>query len=301
MKNLILYINRDGKFNENIETLAKLQIENMLELGWKAEDIILVTNCEWEFMGVKSVVVDDGYFFAPDPRSIKCIAVAKLFEEGLVFEDNELYWMHDIDHFQQLPITEEEIVKEMGDCDFALCDYGRRIKYNCGSIFFRKSAADIFIKIRDILYDHRRDHPECEEERATMILTTNNANWAFRSSIGAENSFKTAWRTDTEEVKKRIHKMPITYNFADYNMTSLWRMCDGNPKTAHFNPFFEKKTRSNPTGCRLDFFLGENKLGIPLLNKRLLRIFEKYGFTRGNQGSQFTGNPPAQESVATVS
>lgn len=280
MKNFIIYVNPIKGFKPEIETQFKIQIENLLELGWKKEDIIIATNFDWEYMGIKSFVVDDDLYFKPDPRSIKCIAVARLFERNQIFEDNTLYWMHDVDHFQQLPVTEEEIVKEMGDCDFALCDYGRRIKYNCGSIFFRKSAGDIFIKMRDMVMEQRELHPETEEERALMILVTNNSNWAWRSSIGAENSFQDAGRTDTEEIKKRIKKLHITYNFADYNMTSLWRMCDGRPKTAHFNPFFEKITRSNPTGCRLNFFLGDNKLGIPLLNERLLKIFARHGLVK---------------------
>jgi len=83
-----------------------------------------------------------------------------------LFNDEDIYWLHDIDHFQQLPITKEEIIKEMGECDFALCDYGRRIKLNCGSIFFKKSAGDIFKKIRDIIVKYRPLYPKCEEERA---------------------------------------------------------------------------------------------------------------------------------------
>lgn len=281
MKNLFIYINPNG-ISKNADKLAKMQIENMLELGWKKEDIIFVTNFPYKYMEVKAFEVDDSYFFADDPASTKCYTMAKLFENDLIFKDNELYWIHDLDHFQQLPITEEEITKEILTSDFALCDYGRRYKFNCGSIFFRKSAGDIFKRIRDIMVEERKKHPTCEEERALMVLFDNNIAWAYRSSVGAENEPVSAGRSDMEEVKRRIYRMPITYNFADYNMTSLWKMCGGKPKTVHFNPFPEKITRSNPTGCKLNFFLGDNKLGIPLLNERLLKIFTRYEFTRTN-------------------
>jgi hypothetical protein len=277
MKNLIVYINPNG-ISKNADTLAKMQIENMLELGWKTEDIIFITNFPYEYMGVKAFEVDDSYFFADDPASTKCFTLSKCFENNLIFKD-DLYWMHDMDHFQQLPFSEEEVTDLMGECDFALCDYGRRYKFNCGSIFFRKSAGDIFKRIRDIMIEERKENPRCEEERALMILYDNNKAWAYRSSIGAENEPVSAGRTDMLEVKSRIFRMPITYNFADYNMTSLWKMCGGKPKTVHFNPFPEKITRSNPTGCKLNFFLGNNKLGVPLINERLLRIFTKYELT----------------------
>ena len=278
MKNLLIYINPNG-ISKNADTLAKMQIENMLELGWKKEDIIFITNFPYEYMGVKSFEVDDSYFFAPDPASLKCFAISKLFENNLIFKD-DLYWMHDMDHFQQLPFTEKEITDLMGDCDFALCDYGRRYKFNCGSIFFRKSAGDIFKKIRDIMIEERKENPRCEEERALMILFDNNKAWAYRSSIGAENEPVSAGRTDTAEIKKRIKRMPITYNFADYNFVSCWRMCDGKPKTAHFNPFPEKITKSNPTGCKLPFFLGENRANLVLMTPRLIDIFKRHGLEK---------------------
>ena len=282
MKNLLIYINPSG-ISKNAETLARIQIENILELGWKQEDIIFITNFPYEFMGVRAFEVDNSYFFADDPASIKCYTMAKLFENDLIFKENELYWLHDLDHFQQLPFNEEEIVKEMGDCDFALCDYGRRYKFNCGSIFFRKSAGDIFKKIRDIMVEYRSENPRCEEERALMVLFDNNKAWAYRSSVGAENEPVPAGRTDTAEIKKRIHKMPITYNFADYNFVSCWRMCDGKPKTAHFNPFFEKVTRSNPKGCKLSFFMGENRANLVLMTERLIKIFNKHGLYGNTQ------------------
>ena len=280
MKNLLIYLNPSHSFGENAEKLIKVQIENILTLGWKTEDVILITNFPYEFMGVRATEIGDDYFFADDPASTKIYTIAKIFENNLIFNDTDLYWMHDLDHFQMLPFSEEEIVKEMGDSDFALCNYGRRIKYNCGSIFFRKSAGDIFIKIKDIMLDCRRWTKLCEEERALMIMMTNNRNWAWRSSVGAENSFAPFTLEDMTYLSERVHQMPITYNFADYNAGSTYRMCGGEPKTAHFNPFQELKSPSNPTGCKLPFFLGDNRFQIVFLCDRLNNLFNKYGIIR---------------------
>jgi hypothetical protein len=287
MKNVFLYLNPKG-ISENADKLVKVQIENILLLGWDPKDIIFITNFPYEFMGVKATEVPSDYFFSDDPASTKCYTLSKMFEKNQVFNDEELYWVHDIDHFQQLPFDEEEIVREMGESDFALCNYGRRVKLNCGSIFFRKSAADIYAKIRDIMVDCRQWSKRCEEERALMIMMTNNRNWAFRSSIGAENSFAPYTFEDMSHLSKRVHIMPITYNFADYNMTSLWKMCGGNPKTAHFNPFPEQASRKGKDVIewKLPFFLGENKLRRPLINERLINLFKQNGIiTTGDVSS----------------
>ncbi len=39
MKNLLIYVNPQG-FDLESEKLAKIQIENSLEIGWKPNDII---------------------------------------------------------------------------------------------------------------------------------------------------------------------------------------------------------------------------------------------------------------------
>jgi hypothetical protein len=67
MKNLLIYINPAKSFineawkDEN-DILAKIQIDNSLEMGCKKEDIILVTNFEYEYRGVKSIVVSDDLY-----------------------------------------------------------------------------------------------------------------------------------------------------------------------------------------------------------------------------------------------
>ena len=60
MKNLLIYITPNG-FDTESEKLAKLQIDNSLELGWKKEDMLFVTSFPYEYRGIKSIVVDGGY------------------------------------------------------------------------------------------------------------------------------------------------------------------------------------------------------------------------------------------------
>ena len=68
MKNLLIYINPakdfvDSKDRTNIKELAKIQIDNSLDLGWAVEDIVFVTNFPYEYGGVKALVIDDDSLF----------------------------------------------------------------------------------------------------------------------------------------------------------------------------------------------------------------------------------------------
>ena len=55
MKNLLIFISPAGGFPKEHEELTKMQIDNSLELGWKPEDILLVTNFDYEYRGIKAV------------------------------------------------------------------------------------------------------------------------------------------------------------------------------------------------------------------------------------------------------
>lgn len=271
MKNLLIYINPSHSFGEEHELLAKIQIENLLDLGWKPEDIVLVTNFPYEYMGIKSKVVGDEYFYELLPNSTKFPAVAKMFENGLI--EDALYWMHDFDNFQLEPIDENHIIQEMGGGDLGLCDYGRRTKFNGGSAFFTNKAGDIFKRIVEIMNEYKT-----EEERATMILINNNKNWANRSSVTAENYCEPAGIADSELFRNRIRKMNVTYNIWAGNIQGCYKLAFKPLKSIHFNPFPEKVTKNSPCKNKLDYFMhGENILRLKLMNDRLKKIFNKHG------------------------
>ena len=138
MKNLLIYINPNHSFSKEYVTMSKIQIDNSLDLGWKPEDIMMVTNFPYEYKGIKSIVVGDEYFYTP-PSTLKFPAVARMFENNMI--GNDLYWMHDFDSFQLVPLdSDERIIQEMGGRDMGLCDYGRRHKCNGCSVFFTNRA-----------------------------------------------------------------------------------------------------------------------------------------------------------------
>ena len=271
MKNVLIYANPKG-LGGNEGKLVKIQIDNLLELQWDPKDIMFFANFQYEYNGIKSILIGDDCYYERHPWSTKTYALTKIFEAGLIKEDT-VYWMHDLDNFQLEKVTEEEVLEEMGTADVGLCDYGRRARLNGASVFFKRSAEDIFWWVECLMYEYGID-----EESAFMVLYSNNRSWIRTPGTLAEMNPKRANMPGTEGISKRIQKMNITYNFIQFNVRSTYFMAKKPLRTVHFNPFPEAPSTYNPTGSMLDFFMyGKNNAKRAFVNERLAKIFNKYG------------------------
>ena len=255
MKNLLIYISPTGSFNNprsdltsnDAGPLAKVQIENSLALGWKKEDILLVTNFEFQYGDFKATVLKDAEFFDRKPQGSKINAILKLFEAGII-KGEQLYWFHDMDAFQLEPITEEEIDISTGE--LALTDYGGNIKFggedrwSTGIIFFKSGSKDIFEKIKEVMYQKSID-----EEEALGLLVI-----------------------EDQKIRKRIKKVSSSYNFIGYNLKPCYKKAIKPLKVVHFHPL--AGNRRLKTDSSLRFFMGENYLNLPLITERLLKLFK---------------------------
>ena len=94
MKNLLIHTGPDKKFGDEDSILAKIQIDNSLDLGWKKEDILLVTDFPYEYNGVRSFVIESGIYYPFDLLASKLLVALYLINQGVI-EDKELYWCHD--------------------------------------------------------------------------------------------------------------------------------------------------------------------------------------------------------------
>jgi hypothetical protein len=132
---------------EKIEILIKAQIENSLDIGWKIEDIILLANFDYEFMGVKSVNIS---------LNKECLTGSKMFGMKYLFDNNmvdDIIWAHDLDAWQNVSFSCPEF-KDVG-----IACYSNN-KYNGGSIFWRPSAKDIAYKIIEEINKNKENKEE---------------------------------------------------------------------------------------------------------------------------------------------
>lgn len=124
-----------GRYNaDSIHTLIKAQIENSLNVGWDVNDIILLANFDFEFMGVKSI---------QSALNKHCLTGSKMYGMKYLFDNdmvNDVIWAHDLDAWQSIPFYCPEF-KDVGITCYSTS------KYNGGSIFWKNSSKDIVHKI----------------------------------------------------------------------------------------------------------------------------------------------------------
>ena len=245
MKNLLIYISPDHSFLPEYDKLVRIQIDNSLDLGWKIQDMMLVTNFDFEYAGVKSIIVGDENICPFYMYSGKINTLIDLWNKGLI-KKGEVYWYHDFDAFQNEAITEEEL--ELDEYDVGFTDYGRKPNWNGGSSFIKYGGKEIFEWMRELIYKDPDSKPIKNHIRAYLTYSD-------------EVAIKHLTDTDYKGINKRIKRMGITYNF---NL---------NPVTVR--DFYEK---SQPIKV---FHFHKERLpsAEKLANQRLINFFNKYGYT----------------------
>jgi len=159
MKN-VMVVNHQSKSKHGLEefqTELKAQIENSLRVGWKPEDIIVIANFDFEFMGIKTTQFD---------LNKHCLTGSKMFAVSLIFKNNlaqEPIWAHDLDCWQTVWFDCPEF-KDVGISTYSSS------KYNGGSVFWKPSALDI---IEEVLSEIRDDKLQREEPTLNKILKDN--------------------------------------------------------------------------------------------------------------------------------
>lgn len=246
MKNLLIFAGPDKKFNSEHEMLAKIQIDNSLDLGWKKEDILLFTDFEWEYRGIKSILLKEDVYYPFDLAAGKIPVIVYLLNNGLL-EKDQLYWSHDFDAFENSKIDEFEL--GLDDYDLGLTHYTYKPEWQCGSIFFKFSAKDIL----ELIDKTTREKP--------------------RPSRNNEKTL--TWLIKHHQIdSKRYKRMNVTYNIMSKYLPTIYPLADMPLKVLHFLP--SKVTDSGETTLEI-FMHGKNRLNIPLMSDRLIKLFNQHG------------------------
>jgi len=208
MKQLMTYISPDRDFNDEHKMLAKIQIDNSLSLGWKKEDILIVTNFPYKYKGVESIVIGDENYCEFHYPASKIYAIVHLFKEGLIKQG--MYWYHDFDCYQLVPFTDGE--PKLETADMGLTNYSRMPRLCSASIFFKETAGDIFDRVKGEVERTRKD----EEMGIARLINTD------------------------DSLKERVRLLNITWAFHKFNLLSCWRLADKPIRVAHFHPTPDK-------------------------------------------------------------
>lgn len=247
MKNLLTYTGTHKKFSEEESVLARIQIDNSLDLGWKKEDIMLVTDFKYEYNGVESMVIEEGTYYPFDLAASKLLVVLYLINHGLI-DEKQLYWCHDFDAFENYRIEETQL--GLTDFDLGLTHYTYKPEWQCGSIFFKKSAKDIF----DLLHKTTITRPYSSRNNEKTLT------WLIKHNAIDANRYK---------------RLNPTYNFTKRYTSFVYKEAQKPLKVLHFRPSDtkEKDPQLESDNALNMFMYGKNSLKIPLMSDRLTRIF----------------------------
>ena len=192
-----------------LDTLLKAQIENHIELNWNPKNIILVSNFDFEFMGVKSINTELNKF---------CLTGSKMFAIKWLFENynfnGELIWAHDLDCWESVPVHLPlyDIGGNLTGIKYVGCAQYSNPKFNGGCIFWKESAKDII----DEIVKRLTETTERKEEPTI--------NKVFKS----------------KEYKDRITKLNHTYNVGCSGFSARMgkslkpiRVCHFHPNSSH--------------------------------------------------------------------
>jgi hypothetical protein len=262
----MIYINPSKAFcsegfnvgwEQETEILVKVQIDNSLALGWKKEDIWLVTNFGYEYKGIKAIDIGDDVWCEHSPTASKLLAIIRMFELGMI--QDELYWFHDFDAFQLAEITEDEV--GIGDHEIGITDYGvssvnpgRSLRWSTGTIFFRKGSADLFSLWKNETYKYKAN-----EEIALLEMLK-----------------KGRYR----KIRARVKKLNITYNLATRCrlVSETYEIADKPLKVIHFHPFDKRPVEDGNDNMAVCVY-GKNYLNKVLVTPRLIEAFDEHGIS----------------------
>lgn len=199
MKAIMVYTSPLHRFDEETKVLVRLQIDNHKLYDW--EDVLLFTNFEYEYGGVKATVVPD-LWVDWDKESNKMLVINYLLYNKLISGE---FWYHDFDAYQNNPF--DLILTK----DLSIATYTYKDEWNCGSFFFKDTASDIFNTLSIRIFDRVR--PRADEKVLTKL-------------------------TNNENIKdERYEKLNGTYNLTKRFVNNVLPKCDKPIKILHFHPY----------------------------------------------------------------
>jgi isopentenyl diphosphate isomerase/L-lactate dehydrogenase-like FMN-dependent dehydrogenase len=245
MKNLMIYVHPSGTWSDGWgeqPALAKLQIDNSLTMGWRREDIKVITNFPFAHNGVESEILDGDHYCDFRQTASKINVICAMFDRGLI--DDDLYWFHDFDAYQLEDLGTVTLDRQIG-----LTDYGITMvaslnnRPSTGVMFFRNDCGDVFHWIRDAVYRYRNN----EEVALQAMMRKNN-----------------------HGILDRIRKLNITYNLATRKrrVSETYAVAEKPLKVIHFHPKDDRPQQHGMTNwqiCR------------PLITGRIMELFKRHG------------------------
>ena len=229
------FMKDDDYFDKSIRYM-KAQIDNSLDLGWKPEDIILATNFDFEYKGVKNYTLKETCDYSQFLN--KEYAISELIQEGVIKDSNIFY--HDLDAFQLQAFDFPTMKGDIGGCIYPGGD-GHSVQ--CGVLYTKTSASDIWKDMAD--------------KMKTKEFQTGNDEIIIRGYVKLNNNYDF-----------RFTPLDTSYNVGMTSFNERVQEAVGYLKVCHFHPDDEKQY-----DCMVN---GVNQLNRKIIDERLLNILKSH-------------------------
>lgn len=223
MKNVIIFqdfvrgtYGKEWK-QEELFSYFRAQIDNSLELGWKASDIIILTNLPFNYKDVE--IIQSKHECTYNKYFNKLLGIWELIYYKHI---QEPFWFHDFDDWQIAPMDLPDFKGEIG-----ACKYINFTQWNTGSLFIKPNSLPFWQLCKDFI-EQNDSHPS--------LLQT-----------GDENIFNLLYQQNIEQLRDFIEEISYDYNIG---MTGLEERLNraSSPKVVAFKPegaIIEKLSRYN--------------------------------------------------------
>jgi|9_EtaG_2_1085328.scaffolds.fasta_scaffold11269_2 hypothetical protein len=165
MKNVLIYNRLENNLRYTDDVLInslKAQVDNSLRFGWSRNDIIIGTNFDFEYNGVKNYELKNVCYH--NPFYNKFYGMLELMESGILVDD---FWFHDQDAWQisnfNFPLFNGEL---------AGCTYVYTPEWNTCSMFIKKTSINIIRYIVEFM-EINKDFKVDSDENMISILRRN--------------------------------------------------------------------------------------------------------------------------------
>jgi hypothetical protein len=191
----------------------KAQIDNSLRFNWKPEDIILGTNFEFEYKGIKSYILKN--ICSYNIYINKWYGMLELMERNYISED---FWFHDQDNWQINYFDFPDFHKNI-----AACSYIEKDMINTASMFIKNTAREDLQHIKQTM-DNNEDKKLVTDETYLQFLNL----YKYIDTINTEyNVGVTYIKTRYDAANKPIKIIGIKPNVQqDLNAFSPYNLID---------------------------------------------------------------------------
>jgi len=169
---------------ERINTLIDTQIMNSFDVGWLPENVLLVTNFDYDKYGIKAERIE----FNP-----QCLTGSKMYAVRHALKRGDAVWAHDLDAWQNVWF----------DCpdmkDVAAATYDDR-KFNGGSIFWQPAALDLVDTIIEMLEQEQATYEENVLNRVFKKFKHRVTKLNFTYNVGCSN-YRQRWGKSDKPIR----------------------------------------------------------------------------------------------------